>query len=61
MKKNVFNFKIEKLCATSMGNTWHGCGFIGGVYYSAESVFCGYAKKEIARILKDKLLKQANN
>ena len=58
--KNVFDFRLTWHRGTCPGDAWHGCGYIGGVYYSAESVFLGYNKKDIARLLKQDILKQAN-
>ena len=59
--KNVSDFKMEVRAYNSVGAWIYAIGRIGGQWYSADSVFCGYSKNQVARILKNKMLKQANN
>lgn len=59
-KKNVSYFTMKKAGWNSSGVWWRGFGFIGGCAYSADGIFGGYSQKEIARILKNKMLSKAN-
>lgn len=59
MKKHVFYFTMVRTGANSMGNIWQGHGWIAGNFYIVDSIFNGYSKKEIARILKNKIIEKA--
>lgn len=56
--KNVMHFEMEFISANSMGNLWRGWGWIGGQFSFADGVFNGHTKKEIERILKNKMKKR---
>ena len=58
--KNINGLKVEFRRRTCFGDVWHAAGWIGGEYYSRESVFFGYGKKEIRRLIRLDLLKLAN-
>ena len=59
MKKNVFGFSMEKVGQNCVGDCWRGWGYIGKNFYFADSIFNGYAKKDIARILKNRIIEKA--
>ena len=60
MIKNLKDFKIEKGKSTCYGDMWKGyCYFKGNVIF-ADSCFLYYTKKEIKKILREKLLNKIN-
>ena len=59
--KRVFSFEMKREHATTMGDYWKAVGFVRGVCLFADGIFYGYTKKDIARILKNKILLQVNN
>lgn len=56
--KNVLNFEMELIARNTIGDVWRGWGWISGEFSFADGVFNGYGKKEIARILKNKMKKR---
>lgn len=59
MKKNVYSFTMVWHRSTCYGDLWSGIGFVGGTCYYVDSVFLGYNKRQIARLLKNKILMRA--
>lgn len=61
MVKHLKDFKIEKKKSTCYGDMWQGCCYFKGNFIFADSCFLYFTKKEIEKILKEKLLNKINN
>lgn len=51
----VYDFQLWHICDNNVGAVYRASGKIRGYFSFADGVFNGYTKKEIIRILKNKL------
>lgn len=60
MIKYIHDFKMTPGCQTCWGDFWRGACYFRGVWYSVESCFYGYNKRDIARLLRQALRDKIN-
>lgn len=60
MIKYAHDFEMIRGARTCWGDFWRGRCWYRGAWYSVESCFFGYAKKDIARLLRRALIDKIN-
>lgn len=57
--KRIQKFTMELKRVLSYGNLYEASGYIDGCYYTTDGVFLYYPKRQVEKLLKEKLREKA--